>query len=52
MSGTVAAKSTAMLAALVDFLEVQRREGAFDREYVKATSGSSVNITNTSMLRR
>lgn len=35
------AKYNKMLAALVEFLELQRREGAFDREYVSVSSNAS-----------
>ena len=39
------AKYNKMLAALVEFLELQRREGAFDREYVSVSSTSSTSAS-------
>jgi len=38
------AKYNKMLAALVEFLELQRQEGAFDREYVNVSSSTSAAV--------
>lgn len=39
------AKYNRMLAALVEFLELQRREGAFDREYISVSSSSNTSAS-------
>lgn len=41
------AKCNKILAALVEFLEMQRREGAFDREYISVKQKKTNNNNNS-----